>query len=79
MSEENETVILDHGSTLGTFPKTGTNPGGAHPRHMHEVICKEGTQSVTLEPAADHPHRERYVRTEEKDEKGRAIFRMETA
>ena len=78
MSEEteNETVILENPTKV---PISGTNAGGKHPRHNHEVVAKPGQDSITMEPAADHPHRERYVRTEDTDEQGRAIFRMENA
>lgn len=78
--DENETVVIED-----LRPGTTQHPGHIH--HNREVICKKGLSEVTIGPLSkprddDRPHyaeAHRYVRTEAKDELGRAIFRLALA
>lgn len=78
--EQNETVVIED-----LRPGTAQKPGHIH--HNREVICKKGAVAITIGPLLkpsddDRPHyteTHKYVRTEAKDELGRAIFRLALA
>ncbi len=72
MSEdENETVIILRDEHV---QPTAAHPHHTHPHHKKDVICKAGTQSITLGPSIYHPREETYVRTDETRD-GLAVFR----
>ncbi len=78
---ENETVVLEN---LEKLAKDGNNPEGKHHHHLREVECKAGEKVIVMTPFLIGQEKvfdrtERYVRTADVDELGRAIFRMETA
>ncbi len=66
---ENEAVILENLEPVAN---------NKHPHHFREVLCKPGIEAIVMEPMHGYDVRERYVRTADIDELGRAIFRMET-
>ncbi len=69
--DKNETVVILH-------PVRGSK---VHFHHGREVVCKAGETEIVIGPmrlSADATEpTQRYVRTNEKDELGRAIFKPE--
>lgn len=76
-SDQSETVVICHGLVGPTEIK--------HVHDLREVVCKAGTEVLVMPPLMDpkdrnvvgHGQTHRYVRTKDKDELGRAIFRPE--
>ncbi len=76
----NETVVIVHPMSFLSSPKA------KHVHHGREVVCKAGTNEIVLGPIARTDFNPadvvggeqsyRYVRTDEKDELGRAIFKV---
>ena len=68
----NECVVISH-----PLPPAPAHINSPPPKHVHdgrEVICKAGTNDITLEPMLSYPTRHSYKRTDQKDYMGRAIF-----
>ncbi len=74
---ENEVVLIEHACDL---------PDHKHVHDQREVVCKVGTDVIVVggllvppgSKLVGHSEQHRYVRSEDKDSLGRAIFRAET-
>ncbi len=71
LEDDAERVVLSH--PLPALA-AGYDKAPVHVHHDREVICKKAANEIVIEPMLSHPHRHRYVRTENVDGFGRPIF-----
>ncbi len=71
IDDDAEYVVISHPTVI---PNAHPGPHPIHIHHDRTVICGKAVNEIVLEPVLGHPHKHRYIRTENKDKDGRPIF-----